>query len=103
MPGGIVQIQSAALNPHLSHMFFRPEEYGVRSKIADNVAVVEGPPIDLRQIETRIRVPFAHPPPQTLVHTDVHGAPAMGAGGRDLHLQPFVSEAPFDEGRRKSV
>ena len=36
--------------------------------------------------ETWIGVALAHSPTQLLIHHDVESAPAMGAGGGNLHL-----------------
>ena len=84
-------------------MFFRPEEYGIPSKVADDIPSAEEPPIDGGQEQPRVRLPFLHPPTEALVHLNVHGTAAVSAGGSNLNLDTFVSEAPLHEGRSKGV
>ena len=100
---GFVQAHGVALHSHLWYVFFRPEEYGVGSIVADYVSAAEGPPIELRQEQVWVCSRLVHPPMESFVHLNVHRARAMRAGGRDLYLQRFVSEASFDEGRGKGI
>ena len=42
-------------------------------------------------------------PLKAFVDANMHRPGAVGTGGRDFHLQPFVSKAPLHEGRSKRV
>jgi hypothetical protein len=92
-----------ALQPRGPYMFFRPEEYGIPSIIADDVPSVEGPPIDGGQEQARVCLALLHPPTEALVHLKVYGTAAVGARGLNLNLEPFVSQAPLHERRSKRV
>lgn len=60
-------------------------------------------PIDGGQEQVRVGAALLDAPLKALVDQDVHGAGTVGTGGRDLDLQKFVSEAPFDEGRSEGI
>ena len=84
-------------------MFFRPEEYGIRSIISNDGPAAERAPVDVGQEQAGVSAALAHAPAEPLIHLDVHRLAAMRTRSRDLDFQPLVSEAPFDEGRGKSI
>jgi len=84
-------------------VFFRPEEYRVRSIVSDDVRSAEARPVDGGQKQMRIGAGFLDAPFEMLVDGDVYRNAAMGARGGNLHFQAFISEAPLHEGRGEGI